>query len=214
MAPDPRAAEQRHVRIGDTQNADALRDLGSAVRERRRALGLTLNDVAERTGLSGPFLSQIETSFATPSLTSLFAVARVLDTTPERLLAGPPPAEIVLTRKGEGRRYDVTDAARSAQRRQLTGIAEPFSTAEYVVEPGTDLGDFNASEGRELIFVTGGRLIVDIRINSGAGTGMGDGELTSHELSAGDSLIYSTSSQHRWRHVGRATTRFIHVVSN
>jgi transcriptional regulator with XRE-family HTH domain len=196
MAREPQATEQRQVRIGDTQNADALRDLGSAVRERRRALGLTLNDVAERTGLSGPFLSQIETSF----------------TTPERLLAGPSPAEIVLTRKDEGRRYDVTDAARSAQRRQLTGIGEPFSTAEYEVEPGTDLGDFNASEGREFIFVTAGRLIVDIKVDVRAGTG--DGELTSHELAVGDSLIYSTSSQHRWRHVGRATTRFIHVVSN
>ena len=43
--------------------------------------------MADRAGLSVPFLSQVETSFVAPSLTSLFAIARVLETTPERLLA-------------------------------------------------------------------------------------------------------------------------------
>lgn len=190
------------------RDRDRDRDLGGAVRARRNALGLTLQAVADRTGLSVPFLSQIETSFALPSLTSLFAIARELDTTPEFLLAGPAPAEVVLTRAGEGERYAVTDAARAAQRRQLTGLGEPFSVAEYTVEPGTDLGGFFSSRGRELLHVTAGRLIVDIvdivdasRIE------------TSHELATGDSLVYPTSVQHRWRHTGRATTRFVHVVA-
>ena len=74
----------------------ALRELGQAVRTRRAQLGLTLSQVAERSGLSAPFLSQVETSFAAPSLVSLFAIARVLDTTPERLLAGPVSADVVV----------------------------------------------------------------------------------------------------------------------
>ncbi len=187
----------------DDPDADARRDLGGAVRARRRQLGLKLSDVAAGTGLSVPFLSQVETSFATPSLTSLFAIARILDTTPERLLAGPGPAAVVLTRRDEGRQYAVTDADRPARRRQITGLGEPFSVAEYVIEPGSDLGGFFASQGRELIHVTAGRLVVDID----------DGVATeSHELGAGDSLVYPTSVRHRWRHVGRATTRFVHVV--
>jgi transcriptional regulator with XRE-family HTH domain len=190
----------------DVATADALRDLGSAVRARRTGLGLTLQAVADRTGLSVPFLSQIETSFAMPSLTSLFAIARELDTTPELLLAGPAPAEVVLTRDGEGQRYAVTDAARSAQRRQLTGLGEPFSVAEYVVEPGTDLGDFYSSRGRELLYVVAGRLAVDI-VDA-------RGDVETYELAAGDSLVYPTSVRHRWRHRGRATTRFVHVVTD
>ena len=79
-----------------------------------------------------PFLSQVETSFAAPSLTSLFAIARVLDTTPERLLAGPVSADVVVTSGDGGQRYDITDAAQTAFRRQLTGLGEPFSAAEYV----------------------------------------------------------------------------------
>lgn len=185
---------------------DGLRDLGSAVRARRNALGLTLQAVADRTGLSVPFLSQVETSFAMPSLTSLFAIARELDTSPELLLAGPAPAEVVLTRADEGQRYAVTDSDRSAQRRQLTGLGEPISVAEYVVEPGTDLGEFYASRGREFLYVVAGRLCVDIRES--------DGEIEPYELAPGDSFVYPTSVQHRWRHLGRTTTRFVHVVTD
>ncbi|MET0323786.1 MAG: XRE family transcriptional regulator [Ilumatobacteraceae bacterium] len=188
----------------DELEADALRDLGGAVRARRHQLGFKLSDMAAGTGLSVPFLSQVETSFATPSLTSLFAIARYLDTTPERLLAGPGPAAVVLTRQDEGRRYLVTDDQRSASRRQITGLGEPFSVAEYTIEPGERLGGFHASRGRELLYVTAGRLLVDID--------GGDGPVT-HELAAGDSLVYPTSVHHRWRHTGRSTTRFVHVVS-
>ncbi len=174
------------------------------MRARRQQLGLKLTDVAAGTGLSVPFLSQVETSFATPSLTSLFAIARVLETTPERLLAGPDPAAVVLTRSGEGREYSVTDADRAARRRQISGLDEPFSVSEYVVAPGADLGDFYASSGRELIYVTAGRLVVDLDTA---------GDVVSHELAAGDSLVYPTSLRHRWRHSGRATTRFVHVIA-
>lgn len=199
------------VRVGSQRAAEptaddvgALRDLGDALRARRRQLGLKLTDVAAGTGLSVPFLSQVETSFATPSLTSLFAIARVLETTPERLLAGPDPAAVVLTRHDEGREYPVTDAERAARRRQISGLGEPFSVSEYVVAPGSDLGDYYSSSGRELIHVVAGRLVVDLADG---------GEIVSHELGAGDSLVYPTSVRHRWRHAGRATTRFVHVIA-
>lgn len=194
---------------GDTDAVEALRELGGAMRARRHHLGLTLSEVAEGTGLSVPFLSQIETSFATPSLTSLFAIARVLETTPERLLAGPGPAEVVLTRSGQGQLYAVTDAALPARRRQLTGLGDPFSVAEYEAEPGSDLGQFFASHGRELLHVTSGCLIVDILDGDGGDNG---GRVISHELNAGDTLVYPTSVRHRWRHAGPNLTRFTHVV--
>lgn len=194
-----------HTPTAEGDSGDALRSLGGAVRARRRQLGMTLADVAAGTGLSVPFLSQVETSFGTPSLLSLFSIARTLDTTPERLLAGPAPAEVTMLRRDEGQQYPVTDATRTAQRRQLTGLGEPFSVAEYVVEPGADLGGFHASEGREMLHVTAGRLIVEL-IDA-------NGTVDTHELSAGDSLVYPTSVRHGWRHAGRGTTRFLHVVT-
>ena len=184
----------------------ALEELGQAVRGRRNQLGLTLSQVAKRSGLSVPFLSQVETSFAAPSLTSLFAIARVLDTTPERLLAGPVSADVVVTPRDEGQRYDITDVPQTAFRRQLTGLDEPFSAAEYVVEPGSHLGGFFSSQGREMIHVTHGMLAVDLDDE--------DGHIVTHRLSAGDTMIYSTATRHRWHHLGAETTRFVHVSAS
>jgi transcriptional regulator with XRE-family HTH domain len=175
------------------------------VRQRRRALGMKLRDVSDKTGLSVPFLSQIENELAQPSLTSLFALAAVLDTTPERLLCGPQDGAVVLVRADEGTTYAVTDAPSTGERRQLTAPGEPFASAEYVVTSGADLGGFHASTGREMLHVTVGRLAVDLQDEMG--------DVVTHELGAGDTLLYATSTHHRWRQVGRATTRFLHVVS-
>ena len=146
-----------------------------------------------------PFVSQVETGFAAPSLLSLFAIARVLETTPERLLAGPTSDQVTLTRHGQGPAYAVTDSELSARRWQLTALGEPFSGAEYQVHPGGDLGGWAAWTGRELIHVTSGRLDVDVVLD--------DGREVTYELAAGDTLVYSTSARHRWRHGGgRSTT--------
>ena len=55
--------------------------VGVAVRRLRRSLGLTLAVVAERSGLSVPFLSQVENERARPSARSLQRVADALNTT-------------------------------------------------------------------------------------------------------------------------------------
>jgi transcriptional regulator with XRE-family HTH domain len=185
-------------------NADALRRLGHLVRARRRTLGYTLADVADRTGLSVPFLSQVENGVGTPSLTSLFALARVLDTTAEALLAGPPIEPVVVVPADGGTRYPLSDDGSSSQRRQLTTVGEPFSAAEYVVEPGTDLGGFEASAGRDLLHVLDGALSVEVRC---------EGAVERHDIGAGDTIIYDAADPHRWSTSGRTTTRFLHVIS-
>ncbi|CAM5414916.1 hypothetical protein SALBM311S_12775 [Streptomyces alboniger] len=76
--------------------------VGAAVRRRRRALELTLAVVAERSGLSVPFLSQIENERARPSQTSLEKVADALRTTAVELLAAADPACSVDVVRAEG----------------------------------------------------------------------------------------------------------------
>jgi transcriptional regulator with XRE-family HTH domain len=187
----------------DSPAADAFDMLGRRVRERRRRLGLTLKDLAQRTGLSVPFLSQVENG-KRPSLASLFSLARVLDTTPEALLAGPAREDVAFVEAGGGTRYPYSDTAGAAVRRQLTGEGAPFRAAEYEAEPGADLGGFQASEGREMIYVVAGGLLVEIRTPAG---------LARHALRPGDTLVYSTSDEHRWSVVGQETTRFVHVLA-
>ncbi|UZJ32198.1 helix-turn-helix domain-containing protein [Streptomyces endophytica] len=72
--------------------------VGAGVRRRRRARELTLAELARRTGLSAPFLSQVENDRARPSMRSLQLIADALDTTAVRLLAaadGPRTVDVV-----------------------------------------------------------------------------------------------------------------------
>ena len=64
-----------------------LEALGALLREERRAAGLSQRDVAERTGVSDAYLSQVERGRHEPSLRVLTAVASTLGLSLEALLA-------------------------------------------------------------------------------------------------------------------------------
>jgi transcriptional regulator with XRE-family HTH domain len=60
--------------------------LGSEVRRRRLALGLTLDELSERSGLSPHYLSTLENNQRDPHVSTLLAVAKALRTEPAELL--------------------------------------------------------------------------------------------------------------------------------
>ncbi|MBN9059980.1 MAG: helix-turn-helix transcriptional regulator, partial [Rhizobiales bacterium] len=53
--------------------------VGLKIRDARKQRRLTLQRVAEATGLSIGFLSQVERDITTPSLSSLVTIAKALD---------------------------------------------------------------------------------------------------------------------------------------
>ncbi len=63
--------------------------LGQAIRLRRKALGKTLNAVAEEADLTTGFISQVERGISSPSLSSLMSIAAALQTSVEQLLSVP-----------------------------------------------------------------------------------------------------------------------------
>jgi transcriptional regulator with XRE-family HTH domain len=64
------------------------RDLGKRIAKRRKVLNLTQEDVAEATGLSNNFISNIENNYSIPSIDSLLKICEAIDTTPDYLLLG------------------------------------------------------------------------------------------------------------------------------
>jgi len=58
-------------------NTTTLR-VGQKIKELRAQRGLTLDDVAEKSGCTPGFLSQVERNKAAPSITTLYAVAEAL----------------------------------------------------------------------------------------------------------------------------------------
>lgn len=63
--------------------------LASGLRSRREDLGLTRREVADRSGLSYPYVSQLENGDREPSLDALARLAGALATSTEELLAVP-----------------------------------------------------------------------------------------------------------------------------
>lgn len=70
----------------------SMGDLGTFVRARRLEMGLTLRQVAERSGLSYQLISQIELGTKpNPTTNTIKALARALEIEPSQLL-DPVPA--------------------------------------------------------------------------------------------------------------------------
>jgi transcriptional regulator with XRE-family HTH domain len=66
--------------------------LGSRVRARRQRRGWTLKDLAHHTGLSVPYLSDIERGNTNPTLETLTTLAAALEATVSDLLGDQPTA--------------------------------------------------------------------------------------------------------------------------
>ncbi|MGW2085464.1 helix-turn-helix domain-containing protein [Streptomyces sp. NPDC001880] len=152
---------------------EALR-VGAAVRRRRRTLGLTLAAVADRSGLSVPFLSQIENERARPSARSLDRVAEALETTTARLRAAADSARAV----------DVVRAGESDGVRRVVRGRHQLSALEFTGE--LDLGREFQHRNDEVMYVAQGAAEVEA-------------EGQAYRLEQGDTLFLSGGVRHRWR---------------
>lgn len=69
--------------------------LGERIKTRRKELGLTLQQLADKSSLSAPFISQAERDLTTPSLVSLLALAGALEVDLGYFMQIPDNAKIV-----------------------------------------------------------------------------------------------------------------------
>ncbi|MFI5679727.1 helix-turn-helix domain-containing protein [Streptomyces cellulosae] len=152
--------------------------VGAAVRRRRRALELTLAVVAERSGLSVPFLSQIENERARPSQSSLEKVADALRTTAVELLAAADPACSV-------------DVVRAEDEPLLAPQVRSLVRGHHQMHASEFTGDHDA--GREfqyrndqLMYVADGAVEIEA-------------EGRAYRLGRGDTLYLTGGVRHRWR---------------
>ena len=176
--------------------ADIAPDLGLNLRRRRKTAGLTMQELADRCGLSQPFLSQIENSRAMPSLFALHRVAQALGTTTVGLL-DPESSEVTLVRGNESDGFVLSEGART---RFLTpGEGHRLEANEQVAEAGIT-SDTTAHEGEELIRVLEGSIVLRLQGRDPV------------ELHPGDTILYPATTPHQWIS-GQAGARFLIVSS-
>src|SRR5271168_3908205 len=149
---------------GDSSPADPLDPavIGARVRALREAFGLSLRDLAVRSGVSAPMLSQVERGETSPTLTVATRIAAGLELRLSQLLRLDEGGSVTIVRAGQrqrggnrrrGHQFDVLTSSQPGQRAELsrhtlapggaTGAAddppmhEPGSRETALVERGS-----------------------------------------------------------------------------
>ncbi|MEU1118472.1 MULTISPECIES: cupin domain-containing protein [unclassified Streptomyces] len=164
------------------EHKETLR-VGSAVRRRRRQLELTLAVVAERSGLSVPFLSQIENERARPSMRSLQRVADALCTTDVELLAAADPARTVEVVRADDD-TDLDGSTPEARVRELARGHHQLHALEFIGDH--DEGREFQHRNDELLYILEGAVEMEA-------------EGRAYRLGRGDTLFLTGGVRHRWR---------------
>ncbi len=145
--------------------------MGEQMRKRRKALKLTMQTVAERAGLTAGFISQVERGLATPSLSSLNGIARVLDLDPFSFMALPADPGVA-SRQGARPLYGV-DPAQLAYERLSSSFPGNVLRAVIIHEAPGHRNAPISHEGEELFFILSGALTV-VRVGARRVLGPGD----------------------------------------
>ncbi|MDY7100203.1 MAG: XRE family transcriptional regulator [Actinomycetota bacterium] len=183
-------------------DADPIRHaVGRAIKRARSDAGLSMRDFAARCGVSQPFISAVERGLSTPSISTLYRMAEVLETEPSALLPTRASDGIEVIRAGEGRRVPSSDRPGSAIGRVVLADADRhLEIYEYAVAPGEDLDVWYDHPGDVILHLIDGHLMVEFA----------DGpEVT---LGPGDCIIHPGPLRRRWHVIGDDAVRIFLVI--
>jgi transcriptional regulator with XRE-family HTH domain len=180
--------------------------IGPRIRALRDAMELSLRDLADRSGVSAPMLSQVERGETSPTLAVATRIAAGLDLRLSQLLRLDEGGTVAIVRSGD-RRRGTSDAASGHQAEILTPPL-PGQRAElsrHVLAPRAATGGpgdppMHEPGSRESALVQEGRVIFEI-----------DGER--HELAVGDCVTFDADLPHHFENPGSCDAVLIAVVS-
>ncbi len=168
--------------------------VGGLIRERRRALNMTLKALGELSNLSVGFLSQVERDQATPSLGALSMISKGLDVEMEFFVSSPA-VHRGRTKNGERERFSVDESSLSYERLGADFAGKSLSSFIVIVPPGY-VSERVSHEGEEVIYIL-------------------DGEITTYVeneeivLGVGDSLHFRSTRTHSWANKVKVECRIL-----
>jgi transcriptional regulator with XRE-family HTH domain len=169
--------------------------IASALRARRKRLGLTLQELADKSGLSAPFLSQVERDRTMPSLTSLIAIAQALEVDIHYFISPPPPSQVVRRASDP----ELLDMGNTIRYERLTGKhGERQMEALLMTIPPKTSTPTTTRGGEGFYYVLDGKLSVTL----GRETFI---------LGNGDSVHFDQRHPYKMANVGKKTLRMLWV---
>ena len=177
--------------------------VGVRIKALREAMGLSLRDLAERTGVSAPMLSQVERGETSPTLAVATKIAAGLDLTLSQLLRLDEGEHVTISRAGARRGYRRGGHGFEELTPPLPGQRADVSL--HTLKPGATTGGsddppMHEPGSRETAVVLSGTLALVV-----------DG--ARHELTAGDSVTFDADLPHHFENEGEEPTRFLAVIA-
>jgi transcriptional regulator with XRE-family HTH domain len=177
--------------------------VGGRVRALREAMGLSLRDLGECSGVSAPMLSQVERGETSPTLAVAAKIAAGLDLTLSQLLRLDEGEHVAVTREGErrtmergGHRFEELTPPLPGQRVDVSVHMLDASATTG----GRDDPPMHEPGSRETAVVLEGTLVLVV-----------DG--IRYELSEGDSVTFDADLPHHFENEGEEPTRFLAVIA-
>ena len=166
-------------------------------------MGLSLRDLAERTGVSAPMLSQVERGETSPTLAVAGKIAAGLELSLSQLLRLDEGAHVVVVRAAERR-------TRMLRGHRVEEITPPLpgqraDVSLHSLDPGAATGGpddppIHEPGSRETAIALDGTLTLVV-----------DGE--AHELRPGDSVTFDADLPHHFSNQGKQDCEFLAVVA-
>ncbi len=177
--------------------------VGARVKALREAMGLSLRDLSERSGVSPTMLSQVERGSTSPTLAVAEKIAAGLDLSLSQLLRLDEFQHVVVSRRGDhlirnrgGHRIEELTPPLPGQRADVS---------THSLEPGASTG----GSGDTPMHEPGSRETAVLL--KGEVTLVFEGDR--HQLSSGDSVTFDADLPHHFENESDAPVEFIAVIA-
>jgi transcriptional regulator with XRE-family HTH domain len=185
-----------------TANADPAA-VGERIRTLREAMSLSLRDLALRSGVSAPMLSQVERGETSPTLSVAAKIASGLELTLSQLLRLDEGEHVFVIRRAERRHRKRRGHSVEELTPQQPGQRADVSLhklAAGTATGGEDDPPLHEPGARETAVVLAGAPVLVI-----------DGDR--HALGAGDSVTFDADLPHHFENPGEDEAEFLAVVA-
>lgn len=170
--------------------------IGARVRQERQALGWTLDQLAEVSGVSRRMVINIEHGETNPSVGTLLRISDALGVGLPTLVELPAPQPLNVTRAGEGAVLWQSESGGSGVLVAGTTAPDVLELWDWTMSPGdSHAGEAHTPGTKELIQVHKGSLVVEV----------GDQSVT---LEAGDAVSFPGDLAHAYHNPHRRPARF------
>ena len=178
--------------------------IGRQVKRYRKQMGLTINDMGNRTGLSAGMLSKIENGNTSPSLATLRSLSTALNVPVTALFRQfEEQRDATFVQAGKGLAID-RRGTRAGHQYQLLGhsVHSQVSVEPYLITLESDAEVFPIFQhaGVEFIYVLEGSMVYR-HLNA------------TYTLTRGDSLFFDSDAPHGPEELLKLPVRFLSVIT-